>query len=63
MSIKNPMNDEEYLSNCEQIADLKARVIELEEAGQAVVDNWESGNLASAVNWLDGMLPEVEVPE
>jgi len=30
----------------------------LEDAARRVVDSWESGDLAGAVNWLASLLPE-----
>jgi hypothetical protein len=37
---------------------LHDELIALREAAQLVVDSWESGDLAGAVNNLDGLLPE-----
>jgi hypothetical protein len=53
---RDPLHDEDYDSNDDQIADLKEEVTALREAGRAVVDAWSSGDLASAVRQLDAVI-------
>lgn len=42
----------------DEIKKLRDRVTDLENAARSVLANWEHGDLAGAVNWLDGTLGE-----
>ena len=53
---RDPLNDEEYDSNDDQIEDLKALIHALKAAGRGVVDAWEGGDLAGAVRILDALI-------
>lgn len=60
-----PLDDEQYAVNGTQIADLKElvgvlkqRISDLEQAGLGVIANWEHGDLAGAVSWLNGVIGE-----
>lgn len=51
--MRNPLNDDGYTSNDEQIADLKEALTSVVIAARGVIDNWSNNQLAQAVNNLD----------
>ena len=54
--LRDPLDDDDYESNDDQIEDLKDELRPLRNAASAVVDAWSSGDLAGAVRRLDALI-------
>lgn len=58
--MKNPLNDDEYTGNDEQIDDLKEALESVVSAAREVIDRWSQGDLAAAVNNLESAIQPYE---
>lgn len=58
---RNPLNDDHYTGNDQQIDDLKEALESIVMAAREVIDNWSKGDLAGAVNSLESAISPYEV--